>query len=179
MTHTGTGNNKQKPPISDKSMLYIHKIVLMWLIVSLFMFFVGHAFSLNLEVLNYFSKKLWFVEDMAIASRFTEGTRLQWLFLTLSWPIITIFLLYKINDVKHGDMKVKVPIFMASMITFAFFFIFIEKESHLETQHGYSGIFLNSMGVASIMSFVTFYVLMLSMVYCGLYIKAYMKKLGD
>lgn len=169
-------NSKLRPPISDKSMLYIHKIVLIWLILALFIFFIGHYFNVNQQacgVCYFLSIKLWFVEDMAIASRFTEGTRLQWLFLVLSCPIIIMYLLCKINDVKHGDMKVQMPLLMGPLAALSIVAILIEKDK--SAAHGYYGLFLNSMSIASIMSFGIFYMLMLGVVIVGLYIKAYIR----
>ena len=168
--------NEKKNPISEKSMLYIHKVVLIWMLMSLFIFFLGHKVNLDINAINFLSEQIWFVDDMSTASRFTEGIKLQWLFLTLSIPLVVIYLVYKIDDVKYGDMQLKVPITMALISVLPGIFIFIEKQGRLDVDQGYYGLFLNSILAASVMSFVMFYTVMLGIVISGLYIKSYLQK---
>lgn len=169
-------NQKQKPPISNKSMIYIHKIVLIWFIASLLIFYLGHYLNINQQVCGgcyVLSNKLWFIEDMATASRFTEGTRLQWLFLSLSCPVICIFLLYKINDVKYGDMKIQMPLFTGLMAIFSLAGILIKKDK--SPSHGYYGLFTSSITMSPLLSFLIFYILMFGIIIVGLYIKSTIK----
>ena len=173
-------NTTQGPPISDKSIICIHKIVFKWLGLGLIIFYAGHYFNIDQQACSacfYLSKKLWFVEDMAITSSFTNGTRLQWLFLVLTYPVIMMLILFKVDDVKHGDMKIQLPIFMTVVAMFPVIGILIEKDKS-EAHHGYYGLFLHSMFFAPVMSSLIFYVLLLSTIFVGLYIKAYIQSIG-
>ncbi|MGI9303853.1 MAG: hypothetical protein ACR2RB_14315 [Gammaproteobacteria bacterium] len=155
----------------------MQKTALIWMALSLIVFFVAHYMKLDTKACSacyFLATKLWFIEDAAIASRYTDAIRLQWLFLTFSLPVVITSIIVKIDDVKHGDMKIKVPIGMGSLGLLCLLGILMEFSKE-EPASAYWRFYITSIFGASILSFVMFYCVMVSAVFTGLYFKAYIR----
>jgi uncharacterized membrane protein (GlpM family) len=165
--------------LSKESYNYIKKISCIWMLISCSVFFITHYLGIDkesCEVCYTISSSLWFIENVASASKFSNAIRLQWLFLLFSMPVFIVLSIYKINDLKHGDMPLRLPVAFG-MVSLIGTFVFLFVDIHGDTSFGPSYLLLNmNIFWSSFLSYVCFLANSLGLVFIGLYLKCYMKE---
>ena len=168
--------------LSLDSLTYLNKQSFKWLLISMLVFFAADYYKIDrdsCQICYSASSCLGFIEPIATASKFEEGFRLQWLFLFVSMPAYITFIVTKINDVKHGDIRLKLLVISTLVSCFTIYvFVFSEVNGNrnlTDLSHGRTAAFLNNPIVASFGSFFLFYAISLTLIFIGLYLKAYFK----
>ena len=102
------GADKNKKILSKKSNRFLNTLLIVWVISSALLTYQANESSWDSKQCVYCNKVASIVpsiDKVLGVSHYPNAMRIQWLFLTISSPIVLMILLISIRDVRKGDVR--------------------------------------------------------------------------